>query len=79
MGCFVQGYLVDLGWDLMPLGSIRALAITITWWCHLVANHLVQRAPSHNRLSCGAIWRQNCRLEDTYHVLTSKRMFENGS
>ncbi|KAL0904861.1 hypothetical protein M5K25_027020 [Dendrobium thyrsiflorum] len=37
------------------------------------------RAPSHNRLSCGAIWRQNRRLEDTYHVLTGKRMFENGS
>ncbi|KAL0922410.1 hypothetical protein M5K25_006394 [Dendrobium thyrsiflorum] len=74
MGCFVQGYL-----DLMPLGSIRALAITITWWCHLTANHLVQRAPSHNRLSCGAIWRQNRRLEDTYHVLTGKRLFENGS
>ncbi|KAL0918821.1 hypothetical protein M5K25_010861 [Dendrobium thyrsiflorum] len=65
MGCFVQGYLVDLGWDLMPLGSTRALAIT--------------RAPSHNRLSCGAIWRQNRRLEDTYHVLTGKRLFENGS
>ncbi|KAL0916945.1 hypothetical protein M5K25_014500 [Dendrobium thyrsiflorum] len=63
----------------MPLGSIRALAITIIWWCHLAANHLVQRAPSHNRLSCGAIWRQNRRLEDTYHVLTGKRLFENGS
>ncbi|KAL0924156.1 hypothetical protein M5K25_004965 [Dendrobium thyrsiflorum] len=37
------------------------------------------RAPSHNRLSCGAIWRQNRRLEDTYHVLTGKRLFENGS
>ncbi|KAL0916446.1 hypothetical protein M5K25_013960 [Dendrobium thyrsiflorum] len=24
--------------------------------------------PGHNRLSCGAIWRQNRRLEDTYHV-----------
>ncbi|KAL0923924.1 hypothetical protein M5K25_004712 [Dendrobium thyrsiflorum] len=74
MGCFVQGYL-----DLMPLGSIRALAITIIWWCHLAANHLVQRAPSHNRLSCGAIWRQNRRSEDTYHVLAGKRLFENGS
>ncbi|KAL0908552.1 hypothetical protein M5K25_023052 [Dendrobium thyrsiflorum] len=51
MGCFVQGYLVDLRW----------------------------MAPSHNRLSCGAIWRQNRRLEDTYHVLTGKRLFENGS
>ncbi|KAL0919179.1 hypothetical protein M5K25_011257 [Dendrobium thyrsiflorum] len=62
MGCFVQGYLVELGWmfDLMPLGSIRALAIT--------------RAPGHNRLSCGAIWRQNRRLEDAYHVLTGKRL-----
>ncbi|KAL0928084.1 hypothetical protein M5K25_002322 [Dendrobium thyrsiflorum] len=93
MGCFVQGYLVDLeGFvpyrsypidsylkDLMPLGSTRALAITIIWWCHLAANHLVQRAPSHNRLSCGAIWRQNRRSEDTYHVLTGKRLFENGS
>ncbi|KAL0916794.1 hypothetical protein M5K25_014333 [Dendrobium thyrsiflorum] len=69
MGCFVQGYL-----DLMPLGSIRALAIIIISWCHLVANHLVQRAPSHNRLSCGVIWRQNRRLEDMYHVLTGKRM-----
>ncbi|KAL0927599.1 hypothetical protein M5K25_001787 [Dendrobium thyrsiflorum] len=48
MGCFVQGYLVELGW--------------------------MFRAPSHNRLSCGAIWRQNRRLEDTYHVLTGKRM-----
>ncbi|KAL0911994.1 hypothetical protein M5K25_017933 [Dendrobium thyrsiflorum] len=46
VGCFVQGYL-----DLMSLGSIRALAITVIWWCHLTANHLVQRAPSHNRLS----------------------------
>ncbi|KAL0924952.1 hypothetical protein M5K25_005813 [Dendrobium thyrsiflorum] len=65
--------------DLMPLGSIRALTITIIWLCHLAANHLVQRAPSHNRLSCGAIWRQNRRLEDTYHILTGKRMFENES
>ncbi|KAH0462027.1 hypothetical protein IEQ34_009602 [Dendrobium chrysotoxum] len=24
-------------------------------------DHLVQRAPSHNRLSCSAIWRRNCR------------------
>ncbi|KAL0910153.1 hypothetical protein M5K25_021097 [Dendrobium thyrsiflorum] len=39
----------------------------------------VQRAPGHNRLSCGAIWRQNRRLEDSYHVLTGKRLFENGS
>ncbi|KAL0908800.1 hypothetical protein M5K25_023309 [Dendrobium thyrsiflorum] len=51
MGCFVQGYLVDLGW----------------------------RAPSHNRLSCGAIWRQNRRLEDTYHVLTGKRISSSSS
>ncbi|KAL0906149.1 hypothetical protein M5K25_024618 [Dendrobium thyrsiflorum] len=93
MGCFVRGYLIDReGFlpyrsypidshlkDLMPLGSIPALAITIIWWCHVAANHLVQRAPGHNRLSCGAIWRQNRRLEDTYHVLTGKRMFENGS
>ncbi|KAL0916244.1 hypothetical protein M5K25_013737 [Dendrobium thyrsiflorum] len=33
MGCFVQGYL-----NLMPLGSIRALAITIIWWCHLASD-----------------------------------------
>ncbi|KAL0923229.1 hypothetical protein M5K25_007274 [Dendrobium thyrsiflorum] len=39
----------------------------------------VMRAPNHNRLSCGAIWRRNRRIEDTYHVLTGKRMFENGS
>ncbi|KAL0904433.1 hypothetical protein M5K25_026542 [Dendrobium thyrsiflorum] len=37
-----------------------------------------QRAPSHNRLSYSAIWRQNRRLEDTYNVLTGKRLFENG-
>ncbi|KAL0905365.1 hypothetical protein M5K25_023778 [Dendrobium thyrsiflorum] len=66
MGCVVQGYLIDLGEgfvpyrlypidsylkDLMPLGNMRALAMT----------------------------RQNRRLEDTYHFLTSKRLFENGS
>ncbi|KAL0928751.1 hypothetical protein M5K25_000672 [Dendrobium thyrsiflorum] len=34
--------------------------------------------PSHNRLSCGAIWRQNRRLEDTYHVLTGKRKRRTG-
>ncbi|KAL0908657.1 hypothetical protein M5K25_023162 [Dendrobium thyrsiflorum] len=27
----------------------------------------------------GAIWRQNRRLEDTYHVLTGKRLFDNES
>ncbi|KAH0467874.1 hypothetical protein IEQ34_002907 [Dendrobium chrysotoxum] len=27
-------------------------------------NHLVQRAPSHNRLSCSAIWRRNYRRLD---------------
>ncbi|KAL0909917.1 hypothetical protein M5K25_020827 [Dendrobium thyrsiflorum] len=28
----------------------------------------------HNCLSCGAIWRQNCRLDDTCHILTGKRL-----
>ncbi|KAL0922719.1 hypothetical protein M5K25_006729 [Dendrobium thyrsiflorum] len=45
MGCFVQGYLVDLGWNLMPSGSIRALAITVISWCHLAAKPLGSEGP----------------------------------
>ncbi|KAL0907263.1 hypothetical protein M5K25_025821 [Dendrobium thyrsiflorum] len=48
MGCFVQGYL-----DLMPLGNIWALAITVICGAIWRQNHSVQRASSHNRLSCG--------------------------
>ncbi|PKU60206.1 Chaperonin CPN60-like 2, mitochondrial [Dendrobium catenatum] len=31
----------------------------------------------HNRLSCGIIWWQNRRFENTYNVLTGRRLFEN--
>ncbi|KAH0465041.1 hypothetical protein IEQ34_005144 [Dendrobium chrysotoxum] len=35
-------------------------------------DHLVQRAPSHNRLSCSAIWRRNCRI---LHLLKSSCIY----
>ncbi|KAH0467733.1 hypothetical protein IEQ34_002766 [Dendrobium chrysotoxum] len=42
-------------------------------------DHLIQRAPSHNRLSCSAIWRRNCRsggvelkLVDTFCLLVRR-------
>ncbi|KAL0903341.1 hypothetical protein M5K25_027713 [Dendrobium thyrsiflorum] len=50
MGCFVQGYLVDLG-------GPRVITV-------------YPAVPFDG---------ETRRLEDTYHVLTSKRLFENGS
>ncbi|KAL0925437.1 hypothetical protein M5K25_003765 [Dendrobium thyrsiflorum] len=65
--------------NLMSLGSIRALAITVISWCHLTTKPFGLEGPIHNCLSCGAIWRQNRRLEDMYHVLTGSRLIENES
>ncbi|KAL0904731.1 hypothetical protein M5K25_026874 [Dendrobium thyrsiflorum] len=67
MGCFVQGYLVDLGFD--AIGE------------HTGAGHNHNIVMPFGGESPGSEGpeRQNRRLEDTCRVLTGKRMFENGS
>ncbi|KAI0502656.1 hypothetical protein KFK09_017612 [Dendrobium nobile] len=46
---------------------------------HLPSGYATLRAPGRrNRLSCGGHLAANRRLEDAYHVLTGRRLFENG-
>ncbi|KAL0917840.1 hypothetical protein M5K25_012938 [Dendrobium thyrsiflorum] len=61
MGCFVQGYLVDLS---------NAIWRRITWFRGPRVITVYPTMPFR--------W-QNCRLEDMYHVLTGKILFENES
>ncbi|KAL0909145.1 hypothetical protein M5K25_023677 [Dendrobium thyrsiflorum] len=76
MGCFVQGYLIDLGAIGEHTGAGHNRYIVVPFGGRTTR---FQRAPSHNRLSCSAIWWQNRLLEDTYHILTSRKLFENES
>ncbi|KAL0909144.1 hypothetical protein M5K25_023676 [Dendrobium thyrsiflorum] len=61
MSCVVQGYLVDLWWIFNVIGEHTGASHN----CNIVMSFSGEspgsEGPGHNRLSCGAIWRQNNR------------------